>query len=94
LYFQRVGVAVSPTIQLILTSSLSVELNGVKPSRINQVFKVLNTCYQKKRLSLAIASQGSIRKDAVKPGGTEKKKAFFSPIILRRILLAAVYSES
>ncbi len=69
MYSQRAGVAGSPEIHLILTSSLSVKLNGY-PSRLSQVSY---TCYQKGATPHQWgAPRGSIREDAVNPGGTVK----------------------
>lgn len=49
MYLQRVEVAGSSAVQLILTSSLSVGLNGFYPIRFNQV-GACDTCYKKKRI--------------------------------------------
>lgn len=91
MYFQRAGVAGSPVIHLIPTSSLSIELNS--SNLLGSIGCTFSTCYKKKRLWFyLVASRGSIREDAVKPGGTEKWKAF-SPRYILLLYFSAVYSE-
>lgn len=81
MYFQRAGVAGSPVIHLIPTSSLSIELNGCNLlGSIRCSFRAPVT--KRSGYESFTASRGSIRENAVKPGGTEKWKAFSPRFIL------------
>ncbi|MFJ5758670.1 hypothetical protein ACIQAA_05895 [Neobacillus sp. NPDC093182] len=85
MYFQRAGVAGSPVIHLIPTSSLSIELNS--PTLLGSIRCSYRAPVTKRSgYDSFTASKGSIREDAVKPGGTEKWKAI-SP---RNILLLSL----
>lgn len=85
MYSQRAGVAGSPEVHFVLTSSLSATLNGMIPSRRGQV-----QCMCLLSIRLFISLKGSIREDAIRPGWYREKMALFSPIIL---LICAVLGE-